>query len=59
MSNISQRYQRQPKTDDSQQYTQQPEVLKSQKFKTCMNYQVRYMVMIQIRITCRSSKQVS
>nr|WP_231966608.1 toprim domain-containing protein [Orientia tsutsugamushi] len=28
MSNISQRYQRQPRTDDSQQYTQQPESVK-------------------------------
>ncbi|KJV51937.1 toprim domain protein [Orientia tsutsugamushi str. Gilliam] len=28
MSNISQRYQRPPKTDDSQQYTQQPESVK-------------------------------
>ncbi|KJV51510.1 putative conjugative transfer protein TraA [Orientia tsutsugamushi str. Gilliam] len=45
MSNISQRYQRPPKTDDSQQYTQQPKVLKSQKFKTCMNDQAEYMVM--------------
>ncbi|KJW03864.1 putative conjugative transfer protein TraI [Orientia tsutsugamushi str. UT144] len=45
MSNISQQYQRPPKTDDSQQYTQQSESVKIEKFKTCMNYQVRYMVM--------------
>ncbi|WP_342637790.1 hypothetical protein [Orientia tsutsugamushi] len=31
MSNISQRYQRRPKTDDSQQYTQQPESVKIEK----------------------------